>query len=101
MTVTELRSAQIVESRAGIYSLAIRLTGSDVRRFAALTGQLCSQPSPRNQLAIIMSGVVFSHPTVLMPITTGQALINAGYTSRGGPEGILHHLGYRPPVSGG
>jgi SecDF, P1 head subdomain len=101
MRVTELRSARIVQSPPGTYVLVFRLAGTDVRRFAALTSMLARQPSPRNQLAIILSGIVFSHPTVRVPITTGQAVLNGGYTRPGGPEGILHHLGYLPPGSGG
>jgi hypothetical protein len=101
MTVTELRSARIVQSPPGSYVLVFRLAGTDIHRFAALTSTLATQPSPRNQLAIILSGIVFSHPTVRAPVTTGQAVLNGGYTRPGGPEGILHHLGYRPAGSGG
>lgn len=88
MTVTVLRSARVVQAGGGQYVLNIRFTTADASRFAALTGKLFDQPTPRCQLAAIVGGRVISSPTVEAPITAGQAQI-AGFTSRAQAQNLL------------
>jgi hypothetical protein len=92
MTVTEVRSLRVVQARPGSWVLEIRLTGADIGRLAALTRKLVGLPRPRDQLAIIVGGIVFSHPAVTAPITNGHAEISAGYTRWGQVDAIVHHL---------
>jgi hypothetical protein len=92
MTVMALRSWRIVRARPRSYVLDIHLTTADSHRLAALTRGLAGQPSPHDQLAIIIGGIVFSRSAVLAPITNGQAVINPGYTGPDGLEAIQHHL---------
>jgi len=89
MTITALRSAQVIQASGGQYVLNIRFTTADASRFATLTGKLLDQPTPRCQLAIIVGGRVISSPTVEAPITGGQAQI-PGFTNRAQAESLLH-----------
>jgi hypothetical protein len=81
MTITRVESARISQAFGGPYALVIRLTPADRGRFAALTGKLAGLPSPRCQLAIIIGGVVVSHPVVEVPVTWGTLQIT-GLASR-------------------
>ena len=88
MTVTALRSAQVIQASGGQYVLNIRFTTADASRFAALTGKLLDQPIPRCQLAIIVGGRVISSPTVEAPMTAGQVQI-VGFNNRAQAEQLL------------
>jgi hypothetical protein len=88
MTVTAVRSARVIQAGGGQYVLNIRFTTADTSRFAALTGKLLGQPTPRCQLAIIVGGRVISSPTVEAPMTAGQAQI-PGFSNRTQAENLL------------
>jgi preprotein translocase subunit SecD len=83
-----VRSARVIQAGGGQYALNIRFTTADTSRFAALTGKLFDQPTPRCQLAIIVGGRVVSGPTVDVPMTAGQVQI-PGFSSRTRAENLL------------
>lgn len=88
LTVTVLQSATVSRANDGSYSLMIRFTKADASRFAVLTRTVCSQPGPRNELAVVIGGRVMAAPIVAEPITAGQAEI-PGFTSRAQVEHLL------------
>jgi hypothetical protein len=92
MTIIGVDSAQVAK-RPGIdqYVLNIRLTPAERLPFEALTGKLAGLTSPRDQLAIIISGHVVAHPVVESAIEGGQVQI-AGLGSRARAEDLLQGL---------
>jgi hypothetical protein len=88
MTVIALRSARVIQASGGQYVLNIRFTTADASRFAALTGKLLDQPTPRCQLAIIVGRRVISSPTVEAPMTADQVQI-VGFSNRAQAEQLL------------
>jgi hypothetical protein len=88
MTVTVLQSATVSRANDGSYWLMIRFTKTDASRFAVLTRKVAGQPSPRCELAIVVSGRVMAAPIVEEPITGGQAEI-PGFTSHAQAEHLL------------
>jgi hypothetical protein len=91
MTLTTLRSVQVAPGSTGGYVLDISLTPAQTGPFAALTRQLSSLPSPRDQLAVIVDGRVIDHPAVEGAITGGEAQI-AGFATRAQAENLLSYL---------
>ncbi|HEY5354517.1 MAG TPA: hypothetical protein VIK57_18875 [Streptosporangiaceae bacterium] len=85
-----VESAQIAGLRMGYYVLTFSLTPADTGPLAALTSELASLPSPRDQLAIIISGRVIAHP-VISPITRGQVRIS-GFATHAQAERLLRSL---------
>jgi hypothetical protein len=88
MTVTELKSAAVIRSANGNWMVTFQLTRGDAARFAALTRQLVSPKSPRNQLAVIAGGRIIASLVVDMPVAGGQAEI-PGFASRAQAEQLL------------
>jgi len=58
----------------------MNFNGSGSSAFQKVTKRLASLPSPQNQLAITLDGVVQSAPTVNEEIGTGQAQITGSFT---------------------
>jgi hypothetical protein len=90
MTLTRVESARVGRAGPAQYSLSLVLTPADGNRFAALTGPLVGQPSPRDELATIIGGRVIAHPVVVGAIH-GQVQIG-GLESRAQAEQLLHFL---------
>jgi hypothetical protein len=76
------------------YSLSFRLQRADIRPFADLTRKLVNSPSPRNQMAFVVNGVVLAHPFVAAVLDYGILQITAGQT-RTQAEELLHKLEHR------
>ena len=91
MTVTALRSAQVVPSGTGGYLLKIVLSPAQTGAWAALTRELPGLPVPRDQLAVIIDGRVIADPAVQGPITDGTAEI-PGFATRAQAESLLSSL---------
>ncbi len=66
----------------GNWQINLSFNSHGTSAFAAVTKQLASQPSPLNQLAITLDGVVQSAPTVNEEIGTGQAQITGSFTQQ-------------------
>jgi preprotein translocase subunit SecD len=56
------------------------LTPEGATAFADATTAAVAEPAPRNQIAILIDGVVISAPTVQNPITGGRGVIAGDYT---------------------
>lgn len=89
MTVSTVRAAWVTRDNNGQYALNLRFRPADARQFAALTGKLAGQPTPRCQLAIIIGGRVVADPVVETPITAGQAQI-PGFATHAQADRLLH-----------
>lgn len=96
MTVTTVESARVTRSETGQYVLTFRLTPADTGPLAALTRGLAGLPSPRDQLAIVISGHVIAHPAVVSPITRGQVQIS-GFATHAQAERVLQGLRLQSP----
>jgi hypothetical protein len=91
MAVTTIESVQITGPGPGNYALTFSLTPADTGPLEALTRELAGLPSPRNQLAIIISGHVIAHPVVISPVTRGQVQIS-GLTTHAQAAHLLQSL---------
>jgi hypothetical protein len=95
LTVTTVRSAQVVRTGAGQYALHLVLTRAQTGPFAALTRKLSGLGlrSPRDQLAVIVAGRVITHPAVIGAITDGSPQIV--FATRAQAESVLSSLRIR------
>ena len=58
----------------------LKLDGEGTTQFAATTTRLVKQPSPLNQFAVVLDGLVVSAPAVNSIIPNGQAEISGSFT---------------------
>lgn len=82
----------------GTIVLGFRLERADIHRYAHLTEKLVHQSSPRNQLAIIASGVVIFHPHVATEMNYSNppylTMTASTLHSRRNPGGWMIQLGW-------
>jgi hypothetical protein len=92
MTISNF-TITIIDPQSGTrgYSLGFRLRRADIRPFADLTQKLVNSPSPRNQMAFVVNGVVLAHPFVAAVLDYGVFQIMAGQTRTQAQE-LLHKL---------
>ncbi|MDH2427390.1 protein translocase subunit SecD [Sphaerisporangium sp. TRM90804] len=69
-----------VDSTTGEWIVSVNFKSKGASQFATITGQITSAPEPRNQLAMVLDGVVISAPTIEEPIPGGQARISGSFT---------------------
>ncbi|WP_297081554.1 protein translocase subunit SecD [uncultured Demequina sp.] len=67
-------------SFTGDYEVRLQFDSDGADKFGEVTTRLVSLEEPRNQFAIILDGVVISHPTVQVRITNGEASITGAFT---------------------
>ncbi|MFF7565049.1 hypothetical protein ACFZB4_34440 [Streptomyces pseudovenezuelae] len=63
----------------GTWQVEVTFNSADRARFAALTGSLASAPPPRNEIAIVVDGKLWSTPYVASSITGGRIEIVGSY----------------------
>jgi len=66
----------------GAWQIDLNFNGHGTSAFAAITKKLAANPSPLNQLAITLDGVVQSAPSVSEEIASGQAQITGSFTQQ-------------------
>ena len=93
MAITRFASVKIINPPPGArdYWLNFRLPKDDIRRYFDLTQKLANAPGPRNQLAVIVNGVVLLHPYLPAAIPVGVFQIGTG-NSRAHAQALLHKL---------
>ncbi|GII80837.1 protein translocase subunit SecD [Sphaerisporangium rufum] len=69
-----------VDSTTGEWIVQVNFKSQGASQFAKITGQITSAPQPRNQLAMVLDGVVISAPVIEEPIPGGQARISGSFT---------------------
>ncbi|MBK3574601.1 hypothetical protein JHN63_12400 [Streptomyces sp. MBT65] len=80
MTDVQVASAKADKSGAdGTWRVEVTLDSADRTRFAALTGSIASAPAPRNEIAIVIDGKLWSNPFVTSSITGGRIEIVGPY----------------------
>jgi preprotein translocase subunit SecD len=62
------------------WAVDFELTPEGATAFAEATTAAVAQPTPRNQIAIVIDGVVIASPVVQSPITGGKGEIVGDYT---------------------
>jgi len=60
--------------------VSLEFSNEGGKKFAAVTSQVVNNPSPQNQLAIVLDGLVVSAPRINEAITGGQAQITGDFT---------------------
>jgi hypothetical protein len=93
MAFSRFASVTIINPPPGtrVYWLNFRLPKEDIHRFTDLTQKLANAPGPRNQMAIIVNGVVLLHPYLSAAIPVGVFQIGTG-DSRAHAQALLHKL---------
>jgi hypothetical protein len=71
MTISRILSAHVIKNSGSSHFFAVHVLPGGDRAMHELTEKLASQHSPRNQVAIIVGGAVYSAPEVLKPVTGG------------------------------
>ena len=67
---------------AGAWQVALTLNGKGASDFAAVTSEITKNSSPKNQLGIVLDGMVFSAPSVNEAILGGRAVITGTFTQK-------------------
>lgn len=68
--------------QTGGWLVQLDFDGQGTTRFAELTQRVVSEPPPRNQVAIVLDGVVVSAPRINEPIPGGQAQITGDFSQQ-------------------
>ena len=70
-----------IDTQAGnIWTVSLTFNGEGTKAFAALTSRVTSLPSPQNQVAIVLDGLVVSAPSINEAIPSGNAQITGNFT---------------------
>jgi preprotein translocase subunit SecD len=79
---TQVSKAQYgVDSTSGTqYVVSLTFNGDGTKAFGALTSRVTSLPSPLNQVAIVLDGLVVSAPSINEAIPSGSAEITGNFT---------------------
>lgn len=65
---------------AGGFEVRLQFNSEGTDKFAATTTRLVDLEEPRNQFAVVLDGVVITHPQVNVRITNGEASITGNFT---------------------
>ncbi|MFF6782445.1 protein translocase subunit SecD [Streptomyces sp. NPDC012510] len=79
---TEVDKAQaLLDTQNGSgWQVVMDFDSKGADKFAKITGQLATQPSPQNEFAIVLDDEVVSHPFVQAAVTGGKAEISGSFT---------------------
>jgi len=69
-----------VDQTTGEWVVSVDFKSEGATQFSRITGQITSLPAPRNQLAMVLDGVVISAPTIQEAIPGGKARISGSFT---------------------
>lgn len=73
-------SASIDQTSASQWQVLLTFNDAATKTFGTLTSRLTSLPSPQNQLAIVLDGLVVSAPMIREAIPSGNAQITGSFT---------------------
>ncbi|WP_308250433.1 protein translocase subunit SecD [Sphaerisporangium fuscum] len=82
-----------VDSTTGEWIVQVTFKSQGASQFAKITGAITSAPQPRNQLAMVLDGVVISAPVIEEPIPGGQARISGSFTQKSATD-LANQLKY-------
>ncbi|NBO46754.1 MAG: protein translocase subunit SecD [Actinobacteria bacterium] len=66
----------------GSWQVALTLNGKGATDFATVTSEITKNAAPKNQLGIVLDGMVFSAPSVNEAILGGRAVISGNFTQK-------------------
>jgi len=73
-------SSGLDQQGASAWFVSLTFNGDGTRAFGALTSRVTSLPSPQNQVAIVLDGLVVSAPVINEAIPSGNAQITGSFT---------------------
>jgi len=73
-------SASLDNTNAAGWYVLLNFDGDGTTKFGKMTSRLVSQPSPTNQAAIVLDGLVYSSPQINSAIVAGNAQITGNFT---------------------
>ena len=73
-------SSGIDQQGASAWYVSLTFDGDGTKAFGALTSRVTSLPSPQNQVAIVLDGLVVSAPVINEAIPSGNAQITGSFT---------------------
>jgi preprotein translocase subunit SecD len=73
-------SSGLDQQGASAWFVSLTFNGEGTRAFGALTSRVTSLPSPQNQVAIVLDGLVVSAPVINEAIPSGNAQITGSFT---------------------
>lgn len=73
-------SAGIDQQGASAWFVSLTFDGEGTRAFGAQTARVTSLPSPQNQVAIVLDGLVVSAPSIREAIPSGEAQITGSFS---------------------
>lgn len=73
-------SSGIDQQGASAWFVSLTFDGEGTKAFGALTSRVTSLPSPQNQVAIVLDGLVVSAPVINEAIPSGNAQITGSFT---------------------
>jgi preprotein translocase subunit SecD len=73
-------SALIDPTKASGWYVTLDFNGEGTTKFGAMTSRLTGLPSPQNQAAIVLDGLVYSAPRINEAIKTGTAQITGSFS---------------------
>ena len=73
-------SSGIDQQGASAWYVSLTFNGEGTKAFGALTTRVTSLPSPQNQVAIVLDGLVVSAPVINEAIPSGNAQITGSFT---------------------
>lgn len=83
----EVLGRQVSEAQAGYdpsqgvsWFVSLTFNGEGTKAFGAITSRVTSLPSPQNQVAIVLDGLVVSAPRINEAIPSGNAQITGSFT---------------------
>lgn len=91
---TEINSADSgVDPTTGEWLVQLDFKSSGTTKWANVTRLAFNSPPPRNQVAMVLDGVVISAPVIQEPITGGRAQISGSFTQETAAE-LANQLKY-------
>jgi preprotein translocase subunit SecD len=80
---TEVSGASAgVDQTTGEWVVSVDFKSQGANQFAKITGQITTAPEPRNQLAMVLDGLVISSPVIQEPIPGGRARISGSFNQQ-------------------
>jgi preprotein translocase subunit SecD len=79
---TEITNATANVSNSGSWTVDLTFNSKGAGELATISTKLSKNPSPQNEFAIVLDGLVQSHPYFAEPILGGQAQISGQFTAQ-------------------
>ena len=73
-------TASLDSTNGAGWFVSLNFDGEGTTKFGTMTSRLVSLPSPTNQAAIVLDGLVYSSPQIISAITAGNAQITGNFT---------------------